>query len=674
MKDFRLLLTVFLLFGGLFQAVGQSVPSYVPTNGLVGWWPFNGNAQDSSGNGNHGTVNGATLTSDRYGNQNGSYSFDGLDDFIEIPSSVSLHNPQGTINLWLYTTIPNRDVCPIKKNNFSNAGNEHYVIAITPAEVVFANKYNSNCQSGNGWFRTATSNSIYTSPSWHMITATYSIVNNLYIDGILVSTSVPPSTNPDNCASDIQIGRGWSAVNEWVTGKIDDIGIWNRALSQQEITLLHQNCQGFLTNQPSNQTTAANRNAHFSVVSSEPNSTFRWQTNLGFGFQDLQNAGQYSGTQTSTLTVSNTSPQNDNQLFRCIVSTTHCGIDTSDTATLNVNSSSNSNSVPNKFNYQLVVRDTTGQLVSNRPVSMRLSLQRGPQMSNLYTETHQLTTNFNGLLTTIIGSGMPTHSSMDSLDWSLGDVFVKTEIDMDGGSNYSLVNTRELLSVPYALYSLNSGNSTPGPVGPMGPQGPAGATGPQGPAGNNAISTITSGNTNQVLKNCNGTYRWLDYWDKCPPPPLGSVSIGSSYGGGIVFYVDSLGHGLVCAPNDIGTYPFGCSARFLRTVEYYGSGLLNTLEIIRQCDERIIAASACDNFTNEGYTDWYLPSKEELRLMLQNLQLQGIGNFSNNLYLSSSEYNAFYAYYAERSGNQIIIWGQNGPGKGPARVRPIRSF
>ena len=512
MKDFRLFLSVFLLFGGLFQAVGQSVPSYVPTNGLVGWWPFNGNAQDASGNGNHGTVNGATLTSDRYGNQNGSYSFDGLDDFIEIPSSVSLHNPQGTINLWLYTTIPNRDVCPIKKTNFSNAGNEHYVIAITPTEVVFANKYNSNCQSGNGWFRTATSNSIYTSPSWHMITATYSIVNNLYIDGILVSTSVPPSTNPDNCASDIQIGRGWSAVNEWVTGKIDDIGIWNRALSQQEITLLHQNCQGFLTNQPSSQTSAANRNTHFSAVSSEPNSTFRWQTNLGFGFQDLQNAGQYSGTQTSTLTVSNTSPQNDNQLFRCIVSTTHCGIDTSDTATLNVNSSSNSNSVPNKFNYQLVVRDTTGQLVSNRPVSMRLSLERGPQMSNLYTETHQLTTNSNGLLTTTIGSGVPTHSSMDSLDWSLGDVFVKTEIDMNGGSNYSLVNTRELLSVPYALYSLNSGNSTPGPVGPMGPQGPAGATGPQGPqgaTGQNAGPVFITP-TNLFHKYGGGLNSWLD--------------------------------------------------------------------------------------------------------------------------------------------------------------------
>ena len=669
MKDFRLLLTVFLLFGGLFQAVGQSVPSYVPTNGLVGWWPFNGNAQDASGNGNHGTINGATLTTDRLGNQNESYSFDGLDDFIEIPSSVSLHNPQGTINLWLYTTIPNRDVCPIKKNNFSNAGNEHYVIAITPTEVVFANKYNSNCQSGNGWFRTATSNSIYTSPSWHMITATYSIVNNLYIDGILVSTSVPPSTNPDNCASDIQIGRGWSAVNEWVTGKIDDIGIWNRALTLQEITDLYsaQSCQLSLTTQPSNQTIGANRNAQFSVVSSEPNSTFRWQTNLGFGFQDLQNAGQYSGTQTSTLTVSNTSLQNDNQLFRCIVSTTHCGSDTSDVVTLNVNSSSTSTGVPNKFNYQLVVRDTTGQLVSNRPVSMRLSLQRGPQMSNLYTETHQLTTNSNGLLTTTIGSGMPTHSSMDSLDWSLGEVFVKTEIDMNGGSNYSLVNTRELLSVPYALYSLNSGNSTPGPVGPMGPQGPAGGTGPQGPQGAPGASFPGGGQKGRVLKMCDNGPRWLYLNQDCPP--LGGYVIGDTAFGGIVFYVDNSGlHGMVCALTDQGSFPWGCYNFIGGTSQNSGTGMANTVVIINGCSERPIAASVCYDLVLNGYDDWYLPSLGELHLMYTSLIPLNLGSFSSPLWWSSTELPNNNAY------------GINGPYAQPTAknihlpVRAVRSF
>ncbi len=52
------------------------MPTYVPTTGLVGWWPFNGNANDESGNGNNGTVNGAILTSDRFGIANKAYSFD----------------------------------------------------------------------------------------------------------------------------------------------------------------------------------------------------------------------------------------------------------------------------------------------------------------------------------------------------------------------------------------------------------------------------------------------------------------------------------------------------------------------------------------------------------------------------------------------------------------------
>ena len=51
------------------------VPNYVPSNGLVGWWPFNGNANDESGNGNNGTVNGAILATDRFGNPNNAYSF-----------------------------------------------------------------------------------------------------------------------------------------------------------------------------------------------------------------------------------------------------------------------------------------------------------------------------------------------------------------------------------------------------------------------------------------------------------------------------------------------------------------------------------------------------------------------------------------------------------------------
>ena len=69
--------SLFLTFLTLLAVLSANaqVPSYVPTNGLVGYWPFNGNANDESGNGNNGTVNGATLAADRFGNGNKAYDF-----------------------------------------------------------------------------------------------------------------------------------------------------------------------------------------------------------------------------------------------------------------------------------------------------------------------------------------------------------------------------------------------------------------------------------------------------------------------------------------------------------------------------------------------------------------------------------------------------------------------
>ena len=73
------ILLVFIAICGLAtMSFGQGVPSYVSTNGLVGWWPFNGNANDESGNGNNGTVNGAILATDRFGNANSAFGFNGV--------------------------------------------------------------------------------------------------------------------------------------------------------------------------------------------------------------------------------------------------------------------------------------------------------------------------------------------------------------------------------------------------------------------------------------------------------------------------------------------------------------------------------------------------------------------------------------------------------------------
>jgi uncharacterized protein (TIGR02145 family) len=223
----------------------QSVPSYVPTNGLIGWWGFNGNAQDGSGNGNHGTVNGATLTTDRFGNQNGAYSFDGT-DFIVVNYNSSLNLPNSSFNLWFKTTQNSR-MSLLSKANFSNATNETHAIMLGylfsvngPTGIVYGSKYNSNCTPGVGWVAPINNLNI-TDNSFHMLTCvTDSFELRVFVDGILQSSCPTPSISSDVCPnSDIRFGVNWVGDPSYFSGKLDDIGIWNRALTQQEITNLY---------------------------------------------------------------------------------------------------------------------------------------------------------------------------------------------------------------------------------------------------------------------------------------------------------------------------------------------------------------------------------------------------------------------------------------------------
>lgn len=83
------------IFGALILALILIVP-FVDVHaslqdGLVAYYPFNGNANDESGSGNHGTVHGPILNTDRFGAAGNAYDFDGLDDYIEIPDSDSMH-------------------------------------------------------------------------------------------------------------------------------------------------------------------------------------------------------------------------------------------------------------------------------------------------------------------------------------------------------------------------------------------------------------------------------------------------------------------------------------------------------------------------------------------------------------------------------------------------------
>jgi uncharacterized protein (TIGR02145 family) len=109
---------------------------------------------------------------------------------------------------------------------------------------------------------------------------------------------------------------------------------------------------------------------------------------------------------------------------------------------------------PQKMSYQAVVRNTSGALVANQSVGMKISiLQDFATGTAVYVETQTKTTNANGLVTLEIGVGTPVTGTFSGIAWSSGTYFIKTETDPAGGTNYTIVGTSQILSVPYALYA-----------------------------------------------------------------------------------------------------------------------------------------------------------------------------------------------------------------------------
>jgi hypothetical protein len=115
---------------------------------------------------------------------------------------------------------------------------------------------------------------------------------------------------------------------------------------------------------------------------------------------------------------------------------------------------------PQSINYQAVVRDAGGVVVVNKAVSFRLSILTGSSTGNIqYVETHSAVTNAFGLVTLNIGLGTPTLGTMSSVTWATGSKFLRVEVDVNGGTNFTVLGTTQFLSVPYALYAATSGNS-----------------------------------------------------------------------------------------------------------------------------------------------------------------------------------------------------------------------
>ena len=118
---------------------------------------------------------------------------------------------------------------------------------------------------------------------------------------------------------------------------------------------------------------------------------------------------------------------------------------------------------PQKFNYQAVVRNADGTVIKNQSVNFRMTIFEGSTTGLIkYQETQAGTTNKYGLISLAIGNGIISAGSMASINWGGNGHLLQVEIDPAGGTNFNILSTSQLMSVPYALYALSSGNGSSG--------------------------------------------------------------------------------------------------------------------------------------------------------------------------------------------------------------------
>ena len=278
-------------------------------------------------------------------------------------------------------------------------------------------------------------------------------------------------------------------------------------------------------------------------------------------------------------------------------------------------------SVPQGINYQAVARDTLGNEITNQSLNIRFTIQKqifiGSYL-NQYQENHSVTTNDFGLFSVVIGQGISSMGILGNINWSSAHAL---KVEIDNGNGYIDMGVVPFMSVPFSFKAESAVT--------------ADNANPYDEIQNLSISGdtlfISSGNS-IVLPSLTQTY-----------------SIGDVVHGGIVFWVSDSGkRGLVAARFDQHTLSDWYSAPdYISNPSYY------------------------DWFGAE-FRDWRLPTKSELNEMYLTLYPQGIGDFYNGYYWSSTEISDVMAY------DVLFNLGSATPIQGyktiPRRVRAVRAF
>lgn len=226
-------LTIICFCVGLFS-FGQ-----IPVDNLEAYYPFNGSALDESTNSNNGIVNGAILTTDRFGSVDSAYFFDGIDDYIDLTNDFDF--PERSVNLWARPQSINPLLGSIYDSDHATLTNSHTKM------FVIENTGNDEVTIGAG---TASYFQDVSVDTWYMFTITRNTTETrFYVNGVLASTVVTGISNSGTGHDKALLGCT-RLFDRFFQGKIDDVRIYSDVLTDCEVYSMYlENVSGLNTTQ-----------------------------------------------------------------------------------------------------------------------------------------------------------------------------------------------------------------------------------------------------------------------------------------------------------------------------------------------------------------------------------------------------------------------------------------
>ncbi len=338
----KILLLPFLAL--LFTSAFAQVPSYVATIDLICWYPFNSSAVNAANPGMlTGVITSAAPTTDRFGAANSAYWMDGDSANITLDSLFfDIGWPDYSISCWI-----NSDTL----DNPYNWNQAQTVINTIPHNgmAIYYNwggvygrhrVYAGSNPPGSGWDILAglRVNTSAVTHAWkHFVLVKSGGLNySFYVNGVL-DTTFTTTTPAVSQYCKMVLGRSDPGViSEGFFGKIDDYGIWKRALTMCDIKKLYNaSSYYYITSHPSSVAAGVGATITFSITDTGVGNTYQWQHNTGSGFTNLAAGAPYSGVTTPTLTITGVTSAMNGRKYRCVVNGALCA-DTSNFATLSL--------------------------------------------------------------------------------------------------------------------------------------------------------------------------------------------------------------------------------------------------------------------------------------------------------------------------------------------------